>query len=289
MKKLIAWVEQRSWMKKFVLPIVAIAPTSALAFTRQNKDLSDWFDQHRYVQAICAFWGLVPIVAAYFYETYKPRTPLSVRQLSYLIEVLGRIVGKKVERLAGCLKSASKRRRKAKELFDEITHPEIQMAEIVAGIWQLFHSTSSVPDAKFRVSLARMGQVHIEVLEAFYPPDWSMRSPVEKLRIDQSGFSTAKRTKKIVVVSDLVTEATAGSRARFVVTRPDLKDESGSMICFPVEETVERAIPFVLCVCVDQRNYFTADCADVYEDLLRPFAQRIALEYCLEELKKKTK
>lgn len=249
--------------------------------------LAEWFDAHPYTKFFCTFWALIVIPWIFAFEHFKPKTPLSVRESSYLLEILSRVVGKKLERFGSHLGKirARTRRGSAKETFKEITQPDVQIGEIVQGIWQFFEATKSDENCELRVALARMGASHIEAFECYYPPNKSARSTVSALQCDQSGFSRTKRQRKLVVVENIREEASKKGNARFVITREDLGDEEGSMVCFPVEEPSAKEIPYVISVCSSKPGYFKESSSALLEEILEPFGQRIALEFCLKEIK----
>jgi len=213
---------------------------------------------------------------------------LTADQLVTLTEMLDRIVSKKDKRFSAYLTSLRRTpsrqlKKKRERLFEDITQPRVQMAEIVAIVWQLFHTLH--PKNSVRVALAEMDDTHVREVIATEPSEDHIRSPIEKLRTDGSGYSTSKRLKRILVIPNTKKESERGDNARFVVTRKDLEDEENSMICFPIEERLDRTIPYVLSISVDRPDAFREEESDAYTDMLIPFARRIAMEHTLERIK----
>jgi hypothetical protein len=231
---------------------------------------------------------LILIPAAALYQRLSQHEPVTSRQLVDFLKILDHIVGKKFERFGTHLKQfAARRDVSATEAFRTITQPDDQIRELVEGIWKYFELTKSDADVDIRVALARMGQEHIEAFECFYPADPGPRSSVESLQSPESGFSTAKRTRRIVIVQDIYSEGRKKRGKRFVISRPHLEDEEGAMLCYPIEERHINAVPYVVSVCASKRGYFRNSEREKYEVILKRFAQRIVLEYCLKYIKEK--
>jgi hypothetical protein len=163
---------------------------------------------------------------------------------------------------------------------------KIQIDEIVTQAFFLFERMAETEGAKITVTLALMGTEHIDKVLTGYPPDRPMRSPIEKLRVATSGFSRAKACRSIIVVPDTTSEAAKGEAANFAVTREELRNEPCSLICYPVSDHGQE-IPMVISISANRKDHFSEEAAAVYEDLLKPFGHRLALEFFLLQLKQR--
>jgi len=108
---------------------------------------------------------------------------------------------------------------------------------------------------------------------------------LDQLNHPTSGIQVAWRTKEILIIEDIRKEiAKAPAKRRFSPVGLE-REDSGSLICYPVRHAGTNSIPFVFSIHCDQANYFKEDFADVWEHSLERFACRLSLEYSLQLVK----
>jgi hypothetical protein len=290
-RRFLLWVEGNTLASAVVTPMLMVLPPSLVAAAGSYEGIEAWFDRHPWIELACIMWAVILIPTTVILRQIKGPSAVSVAQLSLFLRILAQIVGRKVARFHSFkLRYLGKKKADAGTIFHAITQPGDQMQEIVQGMWTYFHSTSAERGAEIRVALAKMGGPHIEKFEYFYPANKGPRSPIEQLRNANAGFSKAKAKRKIVVVEDISSEGKKQGERSFVVTRADLNDEAGSMICYPIiEPGGDGDVPFVVSVCASQAKQFKIDEQEAYKIVLEHFAQRILLESLLRDIKTKAR
>jgi hypothetical protein len=290
MRKLMAWIDSRSWVKTFIIPLVVTLPPIALAQKNWDKDWEAFLKDHTGLRWSLLAWPVVLVAASFAYQKLKPSKKVTTLDFEELLEVLRRIVATKVDRFAEALEKLKHTDDfRAKKVFTTITQPDTQIHSIVAGIYQYFEATrpASIPAAelRIRVCLAGMGEKYISNFAHFFPPGTDPRSGLEHLQRDDAGFTRAKEQKQTVVVEDFIKESTAGHERCFTVTHDSRRNENGSMICHPVIIRKSGEVPYVISICSAKPGYFKKADADYYAGVLEHFTQRITLEFFLKKLK----
>lgn len=286
-RRVLELVESKEWVKSILVPIIVLIPPSIIGGASFIPSLQKWLEAHLYSVCILIGWPVLTVCCSVWYQKNKPKKDLTTTELHSLLRTLAQVVGKKTHRFAAMAKDHGNKR--ARDVFNAITRPDIQIEEIVAGIYKFFEATrpSSIPEheLKIRVLLGRMGPQHIKKFEVFYPPNDHPRSKIDQMQDPRCGFSRALQTKEIVVIPDKLAESNSGPDCCFLVTDKSRQLEEGSMICYPVivEETGE--IPYVISISTAQKSYFQKEHDKIYKSILSHFAQRITLEFHLQTIK----
>jgi hypothetical protein len=209
---------------------------------------------------------------------------LGTSDLLTLIATLDAIVGLKDRRFGYHVKNIDKL---AKEtLFCDITQPKAQITDIIQGVWHLFDAAKSKETHNLiRVVFAQIVDGKIVDTSLYFPLDETVKASLEDLNNSNSSFLTAFRTKKIVIISDIEAELKKAETKRRYVATGNVKDDSGSVICYPIMHNPTRQIPFVISIHCDERNYFKPEFAEIYKLSLERFELRLSLEYSLMLIK----
>ncbi len=262
-----------------VIPLVVAIPPTVLGLASQFDTLKTFFDANTTITLICAFWvPLIVIPGAILRRLFSDS--LSTQQLTYLVNLLAGSIGKKIERMHSFLTHVESNKVEiSNQKIIEVLNPKLQMVDIMANLWCMFHPLSP---SKVKVSLAKMGQNHIEEFVCWHPGDVRPRNTVQKLQHEECTFSVARRTKEIVVIEDVAKESAKQAGQRFHRTN----GAQGSIIAYPVIDRGTDEVPYVLSVCAAEPNSLLEKNKAVYEFLLEQFAQRVVMEYHFEEITK---
>lgn len=210
-----------------------------------------------------------------------------------LLRTLDNIVGSKEQRFSKHFKliSATAEPSNSSKVFDLITQPGQQLNELIQGIYstidfllrQQEHSSYSL-----KVNLAAIDNNQcVKSIHFHYPSNHPVRSSLTALNDPNSAIRNAVRSRKIVVLDSIQVERLR-AKPRFVVTDDSRAEENGSLICYPVIYEPLNAVVFVISIHVDEPAAFKSKYARSYNELLKPFALRIKLEYALLALKELT-
>lgn len=209
---------------------------------------------------------------------------LDTDSLLTLIATLDGIVGLKDRRFGEHVKNMVNLKKET--LFCDITRPDQQLDDIVRGIWNLFDAAKTKDTRNLiRVVCAEITDGKITDIPLYFPHDEIVKASLEDLNNPSSAFMTAFRTKKIFIVSDIEAELKRPEAKRKYVATGNAKDDSGSIICYPVMHNPTRQIAFVISIHCDERNYFKPEFAEIYRLSLERFELRISLEYSLMLIK----
>ena len=288
-----------SFLLRWVVgPLMICGPSSLFVFTRFNSPLEVFLREHVYLTVLMAILPLIVLPGTYVAHRMREELPLSERDLMLLLKTFDHIVASKssrfrraVDRLTGekrfpqCAKDPA--RPCGRELFLDITKPEEQIRLITEGVWQYFFICQHDANVEIKVALARMGSRHIEEFLCFYPSDKGPRSDVSELQKPKSAFSQAKASGQLVIVESTLREGQKSDsiRNKCYVSTSRTADEDGSLLCFPVRDSANRDVPFVISVHASLPRYFKKAARDSYRIPLEKFANRIALEANLQRIK----
>ncbi|MGE3308576.1 MAG: hypothetical protein AB7O66_01300 [Limisphaerales bacterium] len=274
------WV--KDWYRKsrstwwFVAAVAALTslPPIALKESGRLSVFDGFLDSHPFI-AICI--ALIPFGTAMglLVMDHLLGGALTSEQLLLYLRLISEIVGTKLRRLNNVLDGDSQAVRAALT-----KSPNEQIGEILHAIAIFYWGPTPIQSIDIRVTLAEMGPAHIKGFAYHHPADYPPKSPVDELQSDHSGFSTAKRTRELFLVEDVKT-AVQAPNPRLVKT--SRSNSRGSMLCYPVI-THDGEIPYVISVCANRPGYFKHSNRRAYDQILRQFAQRIALEWCANKL-----
>lgn len=221
-------------------------------------------------------------------EVSNSYVPADAATLHFLLGCIGDVVGHKAHRFGELAKDISSGRRKLNRalIFSEITQPAQQIQELTRAVLVFFSSLEPDKSIKFRVSLVEVRNGAPDSFVAFFPKDMGPRSPIAQLRDADSAVSTALARKKLHIVEDIRKEGTKSKGKRsFKVTDESREDEEGSMFSYPVWHPGLREYVYVISVCANQKGYFSARKAELYEFAMHCIADRICLEHSLKILR----
>lgn len=285
------------WVKIVLLPIIAFAPSLPLGLSKYFIVLDALFRDYPLLPAGLLAWPLcVSIVIGLVDHWATKSSPLDAEDFAQLLAALDHVVGKKLHRFReaeGEFCCKERRNLNGKTVFKKITQPQIQIEEIVAGVYLYFRGVSDLRGLdtgrnRIKVALAEMGKEHITKFNCYFPKDGGgPQSKIENLRKHTSGFSSAKRAGKLIIVDDIASEEQRPDTERhFETTHQSRSGAEGSMICYPIKRS-DDDIPYVLSVVATKRGFFIEKGREKYELVMRAFAQRIVMEHCLLTLKSK--
>lgn len=210
---------------------------------------------------------------------------------SLLLTALDNVVGAKEQRFSKHLKNVrGPQPPKMGEVFSFITQPSQQLNELIQGIYSVISTLLREQGTEkhvLKVNLAAVGSDgDIKAIHFHFPSNHPVRSDVADLNNPQSAMKWAIRTKRAVVIESICVESVKPKpKARFVVTDLARAEEDGSLICYPVVHDALGAVVFVISIHVDCPGVFKQKFLSSYNELLKPFALRIKLEYSLLALK----
>ncbi|GAB1720274.1 MAG: hypothetical protein NTAFB09_20050 [Nitrosospira sp.] len=211
---------------------------------------------------------------------------MDVDGLLSLIGALDAIVGLKGRRFGDHVKNMDTLNKES--LFCDITQPREQLADIVRAIWQLFDNAKTRESRNLiRVVCVEMTAGKITDIPLYFPLDEIVKASVEDLNNPSSALMTAFKTKKILIISDIAAELKKPETKRRYAAVGNSKDDSGSIICYPISHNPTRQIPFVVSIHCDEPNYFKPEFAEIYRLNLERFELRMSLEYSLMVIKER--
>lgn len=232
---------------------------------------------------VCYFWPFVSLIVAELIKQWIKQKKVSVEEsLATLFKVIDNVVGKKSERFAGFASNYTKESPQ-KDVFSEITQPDLQIEKLAEAVALFFESTKGSQSLSFRVALAEMGNKYIHKFICFYPYDKPITGKLVAYQKDNCGFTKAKKLKKMVLVADISKESQKTKNRSFVSTPG--RSNIGSMIVYPVFHRGNKEVVYCLSVLCSEPNYFSSDKREFFEDIMSKFATRIELEYSLKLIK----
>ena len=205
-----------------------------------------------------------------------------------LIAAIDNVVGSKARRFAERAGNINGLTRES--VFDEITQPTKQIAEIARAICDLFNLATTDKKRRnlIRVVLATINENNeITGLPIYYPEDEPVRSTVDALNDPSSAIRIAAKTRRIVIITDIAKELKKAKGKRKFADTGNEQDNVGSLICYPVLHNGTKRVPFVISIHCEDAGYFKEDFIDLYELTLQRFALRLSLEYSLLTIKEK--
>lgn len=234
---------------------------------------------------IVAVSWLYPVVTLAMMRAVLERADRKTMSLDSVLRVnaaLDSVVGAKEQRFqqhalnAGGLSKES--------VFCTITRPDVQIWELLRGVWQVFDSEKGDDTGRLvRVVLVELRNGVVTRTAVHFPQDEPVRVPVSVLNSPSSAIMVACRSRRLVVIPSVQDELKRPpNQRRYAVdgVRSEAED-FGSLLCYPVIHGANSDVAFVISIHCDEDGHFKTDKADVYERMLDRFALRIRLEYNL--------
>ena len=270
--------------------IILVLPAALVAACQYNAALKLFFSKHSTLGFIFMLLPVVLTIGNIFARNLKKHQP-EYKEIARFVACINNIIGAKMKRLGEAVKrlSNSKTPLSVDQLIYGILKPKEQIYSITEQIWYLYSLTNNKENIKIRVSLAKMGEKHIDHIESSYPNDAAPRSEIAKLQVDTCSMTIAKSTRKILIIDDIKKEGRKKRHSKFVVTDPTRSDEEGSMICYPVDHHHLKKVPFVINVCASEKHFFSKKDEEKHKYILEQFAKRICLEFSLITLNEEVK
>ncbi|MBF6650100.1 hypothetical protein [Methylobacter sp. BlB1] len=264
-------------------------PTATLACYKVNSfkelvsaDLFAWIDEHAAYLALGYF--LVPLAVG-FEDLIRKKAPAYLDSLTsegqvLLLKAMDSAVEKKMKCFLSTL-NLDYKNWTGEEIFQNITNPDRQLAEIMRAIHVFFESLASLSNKEidFTTVLFKMKNGIPEDSWCYFPES---NMPEQNLLKDPSSLASyAARVGKLVIIPDIEKERISSESriSRFC------RAEKGSVICFPIRSEQIKDTPFVIRISAD-KAFFSEENKVTYEKILGRFRKRILIEYALSELKK---
>lgn len=287
--KLLCSIVENNWYKFLFKPFSLALPSATLACYKiealKNQipvDVFSWIDKH--VGLIVFGYFMVPVVTGVEDFIKKKAseysTSLSSEGASLLLKALDYAVDKKMNRFLSEL-SNTKESLTPGQVFQKITDPDRQVAEIVRAIHLFCESLASLSDTdevEFNTVLFRMnGEVLVESW-CFFPES---NMPDQALLNDtQSLASNVARSGKMIIIEDIGKER-KNKKSRISV---QCQMEAGSALCYPIKCAPTKNIPLVLRITAN-KAFFSTEKRAMYEKIFERFKKRILIEYALSQFK----
>lgn len=288
-KKYLIYYNSR-FIRLVIIPIVFAAPPLLVQATAVNTGLKKFFDSHTTLSLWATLWPLGYILFQFIDFSFKEYLPVDTEKLMSLFKTIDKVLGSKIERFGEQAKKIldSNKPVSGEVIFKRITQPKSQISKIANGIWYYFNLEANSSDNRIRVAIAKMGDKYISDWMVFVPEDDGPVGQIEKYQVDECGFSRAKEKGKILIIPDIQKAAKETTKkCNYVIVSEELKDEEGSMICYPVKHRNLNDTPYVISVWSSEKNYFKLAHEKAYDFILNKFAKRIALEHGLLVLKER--
>jgi len=290
--KFYGWCHKTWYIRGGITIFLVSGPTGLLALAKYNDEFGPLPPFLAYVKAIekshhwiiwiCIGFGVIFVILQEAHNRIlfacERRGLPETRIFAAMIEVFDEVVGKKMMRFGEVAHAIStyKEEEKFERAFKTITQPRVQMHHLIEGIYKII--SLDVPQPKeLKITLAKME--HGLIAEyAYFLPSGNHPTPAAELRHLDSTFSTACRDERMVIVEDLKEEGKKEVDRKY---RPAGPHDKGSLICLPVPHGPKVEYPYVISIKHPKPRVFTEAFRDRYNEILLPFAKRIAMEHSL--------
>lgn len=269
-----------------------LAPTAAeiqngkeaWPFTRA---LADFFVKHPNLTVACYFLPLVAIpmkgIGKWFDKRVKIYEHFSGDGVLKLLRIFQGVVANKAEALGVRSKPITWDGASAimmvNALRDNHREQVSQMRELMVGLYTIFTHMVGETDAALKVTLVAIHNDTIQDFVYFLPKESGPISIPEKLRHKTSGFSTAARDRKLLIVENVRREINRGQnkpeRRRFWAEEP----RDGALLCYPVYDRNLARVVIAISVFADKNSVFKEAERKKYEYVLHQFEKRLLVEY----------
>lgn len=230
--------------------ILAGLPSALIAALYSNKALKLFISSHFpniypsivaigqdyvwiFIIIVAIFPGLCLLIGKEIHKRAH-NNGLNIKGLTHLIKYLDEIVAYKNNRFAEHLRNKSSLSQE--NVFQTITNPMYQISEIIKNLGQFFNSTREEnSEHLIRVVLAVINdEGNIKSIPVFFPSDEPISADFSFLNSPQSAIRAAVKNKDTVLITDISKELSKAKKLRKFAESPNLDDNHGSIICFPV-------------------------------------------------------
>jgi len=287
--KILYSIVENNWYRFLIKPFALAMPSATLACYKfeplrkiVGEDALSWVD--KYAGFIVLGYFLVPVVAG-VEELIRKKAPtyadtLPTEGFGLLLRAIDYPVDKKMNRFLTVLGAIGSTLTPG-QVFQRITDPDRQLAEIVRATHIFFDSLSKASgqkDIEFTTALFKMTK-GVPVESWCFFPEASMPGQ-NLLRDSRSLASIAAKTGKMVVIQDIEAER----KRKEPRISQYCQSEKGSAISIPITSAQIKGVPLVLRITAD-KAFFSEDKRVMYKKVLELFKKRILIEYALSELK----
>jgi len=251
-----------------------------------QPNVKEFLQAHPWAVIGCLGW--TPLATAIFAGLEKKIASLRARDetdkilAAAVINALDNIVGTKLQRFTGYLKSLSPDLDKA-TVFETITQPKSQIKTILEN---LYHVTRQVTgDETVEVLLVAIRNNEPCEWEEVIPRNLQ---PSPSLLTKQAGltlFAHCARQKRMVVIQDI--ESHVRRKKPYYVASGDPETDKGSICCVPVVHEVTGDVIYVLSIKSFQPKQIDEEFKKRFKPVIEVFVTRIRLEHTLIEIKKR--
>lgn len=275
--------------KILVKPIVLTLPSAVLAIYKIDSaknamppKIIEILDEHIFIIA-CGL-VFVPILSSLedFIDSKSSKYDdnISTEGLFLLLSALDSPVDKKMDRFLTEL-NQSTRSTSPGEIFNRITDPKKQLAEITRAIHILFEGLYKFEN-KDKVDIVtvvfRMNNNRSVSVWSYYPE--SQIPELDLISDPKSLASYSAKNKKMTIISDIKAE----KKKKNSKISEYCALEEGSAICYPINTGHTKEIPLVIRITAN-KQFFDVEKREIYKKILETFKKRILIEYALSELK----
>lgn len=279
----------------FAKPLLVALPSALIGCYRidsirqRSPDFFAWIEMH--LPGIALGYIAVPVLVG-LEEWVKKQSPkygnnISSKGVALLLRALDSPVDTKMNRFLSMLALVGDNQISKTDVFQTITDPDKQLAEIIRAIHLFFDGYSKLADAKaeieFTTVLFKMSN-SVPVKPWCYFPECNR--PGEGL-LNNRGSLAANAAKanngsgKTIIVENIEKEK---RKTKSLISK-NCASEHGSALCFPIKSNhVSAKVPLVLRITTN-RPFFLEHKKVQYEEVLKRFEKRILIEYALSELK----
>jgi len=291
--RLLGSIIQSYWYKFFIKPPALALPSVTLACYKIESvnavippEIIKFIDDK--ILFVVAGLFLVPVIAGLEdivkAKSSKYSDDLSTEGLFLLLAALDSPVDKKMDRFLIALNSRKNKKDPA-DVFNTITEPKKQLAEITRAIHVFFVGWSKIfyeEKIEFVTVVFRMKSNLAIGAWSYYPES---EIPEQKLIEDTDSLAAnAVEQRKIIIISDIEKER---KRKNSLISKHCLTEE-GSAICYPISTGhTKGSIPLVIRITTN-KPFFKKENRLIYKQILEKFKKRILIEYALSELKDRT-
>lgn len=268
--------------------IFIAGPVCLVACRKDFAPIDDWFSRHNIVLFSCFFWPALSVIFIRWCKEMGKKLedkPISdKRALMTLFHLIDNVVGNKSERFANF---AATYKPNGKDVFLEITKPELQIDLLIKAVYSFFESIKTSEDDEVRVCLVEMGPKHAKSFMFYEPKDQDPAEDIKAYQNDRCGFTVAKQNKNLLIIEDIQKELKKRRTfdRRYIEVKGD--PNSGSIIIFPIRHRGLKEISYCISIYNSQPNYFKKSYREFYNKIMRVFAKRIELEHSLKLIKGK--
>ena len=283
------------WIKSILIPLLSSVPPAVVYFYLRPPSLLqgavppppsmvvNFIQNYPYLFAIAipVYIVLVTSLVRFIETASKLDDELKSEHLVSLFDIFERVVGAEGARYGSYAKASNPSGIASSAVFNEIIQPYQQIALLAEGIHTFFNVIDS-KGAEIAVTVCAVEDGEPRDWVCYYPSSSPPNTEMEKLKGADSALTYCIKSKKMIIIEDLISEAKKDASQRHYVPRDNELDEHGSLICYPIIHTYTGGdVPYVITVVADRRRYFKKGRKRLYNWILKHFAVRMQLEHSL--------